>query len=62
VGDVVRVAVVIENRDDGYQTVPLEIFAKLKVASPGNGTAKRRIPRASAQNGLIFLSTERGHP
>jgi len=33
VGDVVRFAVVIENRDDGYQTVPLEIFANRKVVA-----------------------------
>jgi len=33
VGDVVRFVVVIENRDDGYETVPLEIFANRKVVA-----------------------------
>jgi hypothetical protein len=31
-------------------------------ASTGNGTAGRRIPRASVRCGRIFLSAERGHP
>lgn len=33
VGDVVRFVVVIENRDDGYRTVPLEILADKKVVA-----------------------------
>ena len=31
VGDTVRVDVVIENKTDGYETIPLEIFANRKV-------------------------------
>lgn len=33
VGDAVRVDVVIENKSDGYETVPLEIFANRKVVA-----------------------------